>query len=234
MNGKIKYALVVLSIAMLGFQSAFAETVSVTYTATMDRTATPWGVTTFPFSQPEEILQLPLFNPDDFPTWESLDAVCLQLDGVVDTEITITAINDVAVNTGTVGASIDADFSNGMTTLSLNVLPGGSYPAVNLFAGMTDGPRMISGTDTDSTELTTGFEDFVGAGVFDVIVSALGSSIFDTTGGNVDPLQLTDASAVVSVTYKGTAIVPEPSTGILGILAFAGITAMGRRRRRRN
>ena len=229
-----------LSLAFISPASAFTTSEGGDLTvAAFDSTSiplqiTPFGVTGFPFNQDPTTVSLSQFNAAAFPAFE-LTEVWLTLEGSAETVISITAVGDVAVPLGSVGATIDAtNFSTGPASLALNALPGGPFPAVQLLSGGVAGPLQIAGTDT-STALVSGADlaGFVGTGTFTADIAANGFFNQGTLqGGNLDTSQDTEASVVLTVQYKGVGVVPEPSSAAL-ILAGMGMLLGTARRRRR-
>lgn len=191
---------------------------------------TPYGVTAFPFNQGAQTVTLNQFDAAAFPNYE-LTEVWLTLEGAAETAITVTAVGDVSVPGGPIGANIEAfNFSAGPATLSLNALPGGTFPAVNLLSGVVDGPNQFSGSDTDTAVLTgADLATFIGSGTFSADVSANG--FFDAgqlTGGNIDTSQETTASGTLTIQYKGE-LVPEPTSITLMMIAGLGLLGFTRK-----
>jgi hypothetical protein len=108
-----------------------------------------------------------------------------------------------------------------------NTVTPATYDLLWDWGGASGGSLMTSDTKSDSLTLTSGFDDYVGDGTFDLEI--LADAVSQTIGtGNVASYYLTSASATAIVEYY----TPEPAsiaalaTGLLGIIGF------GIRRRR--
>lgn len=141
--------------------------------------------------------------------------------------------NAVRTVTANLSAEITADGPNTSFTIVVNPLgsqavtlgadEGEAFPD---FAGSDSASITgVSGSDTDTATILSGFGDYIGLGTFDVDFDAVATSMA-VGGGNVASFFTTEASASVTVVYDYTAPAPVPLPAGLP-LALIGIAAFG-------
>jgi len=132
-----------------------------------------------------------------------------------------------------IGATVTATAPDALTMIAIPLQEGeGNVAADNDgdpdYAG-ADSLSVTGGTGSDSDDANpTVFTPYIGAGMFDVIISSVVKTYSGTTGGtgvtNSTPGQY---DGLVSVTYT---YVPEPTT--MGLLACGGLAILSRRKRK--
>ena len=186
---RIRNALCVAAIFLMGVSTANGMTVISQLSVSVPTQATPWGPTT---------VSLPQFDPAMFPGYE-LQEVCFNLEGMAESHIDVTAVENTSILNGDVGAFIQAtNFSTG--TLSLNAIPTGTFapPVLSLTA-----PNSIefdlAGTDTDSLLLNSALAPYIGTGNVTADLSAVGTNSVQTAVGNFELVQETTASGIFTI-----------------------------------
>ena len=215
----IRNALCVAVIFFMGVSTATAMTVISQLSVSVPVQATPWGPVT---------VTLPQFDQSMFPNYE-LQEVCFTLDGVADSHVDVTAIENTNIVEGDVGAFIQAtNFSTG--SLSLNAIPSGTFAPPVLALSATDVMSFdLTGTDSDSLLLNSGLAPYIGTGTVTADLSAVGTNSSRTAGGNFELVQETTASATLTIEYKGV-LVPEPSSSLLALAGLGIFLGIARRK----
>lgn len=185
------------------------------YTFQVTETSTPWTST---------------FDVPYYDGTRPLLEVVIKLEGDAKSSVDLKATTgDVVVKEGSVGAFLNA--SAPAANLNIDALPTGAFspPVINVNQGDTVNLIDITGgADTMATLVgSPDVDDYVGAGTFEVELAALGTIGINTSGGNVEFSQRTEAAGWLTIQYKVE--VPEPSSFYLGGMTLVGAT-FGRRR----
>ncbi|MGD9646284.1 MAG: choice-of-anchor E domain-containing protein [Pirellulales bacterium] len=204
---------VALSLLALAGSSAIAATVS--YNANFS----------FPLSPGSQGVSVPQWDPSLFPG-QKLTQVDLKIAGAI--AATVDAENDSAIG-GNMGVDLVGLLK--VTAPSLSASAGILQSAGPVAVSATDGTAgsgtdfvdfgSVTGSDSASSSLTSGFASYIGAGL--VSANVTGNGGFSVTGVSDSTIHVSDfgADGTVTVTYTYSPI-PEPTS-----LALAGLSAVG-------
>jgi hypothetical protein len=220
-----------------------SQAATIAYTASYPATATDYTAT----------LSLSQFDP----SLGTLTEVSLQLAGTQTiTELTLTNTASSAEtfefdstakfyasanSAGTTLLSTGAPFAIFDATLTLGAVGGGSCnfgdptTPVNCSAiEYANGGAPITDTLNASANIFTSLGGYIGTGTFNQTFHTLTGTAFSGGGGNINPVQTTNASllATVTYTYDTAPSTPEPATLFLMGSALVGVGFVRRRAKR--
>lgn len=133
----------------------------------------------------------------------------------------------------TVSVNANGTLAFGSPVLQSLILANSSSQGVTAFDGVIDfggtsgfGPLTVNASDASSVTLLAGLGSFIGAGTYNIGVTATGSS--NATGaGNLIAQINTKAGADITVIYTYDALVPPPAVPEPGSMALVGLALAG-------